>query len=143
MPERSQQATLRSLTDDALRQVVQRYVTAWERNDVAAVAAMLAEDAKLTMPPCQPGTAAASRLPSSSVAGRWRGRRAGGGSPLARTVSSRSADTPGTATHRPSCRVPLTCLPLRGAQIQEITAFPGLGLPAASLTRIGHRVPVL
>jgi RNA polymerase sigma-70 factor (ECF subfamily) len=51
LPEQSQQATLRSLRDDALRQVVQRYVTAWERNDVDAVVAMLADDAKLAMPP--------------------------------------------------------------------------------------------
>src|SRR5215813_6965025 len=51
LPEQSQQATLRSLSDGALRQVVQRYVTAWERNGVDAVVAMLAEDAKLAMPP--------------------------------------------------------------------------------------------
>src|ERR687896_953320 len=51
LPDQSQQATLRSLSDDALRRVVQRYVTAWERNDVDAVVAMLAEDAKLAMPP--------------------------------------------------------------------------------------------
>ena len=51
LPEQSQQATLRMLSDHALRRVVQRYVTAWERNDVDAVVAMLAEDAKLAMPP--------------------------------------------------------------------------------------------
>src|SRR5262249_51333465 len=51
LPERSQQATLRALGDDALADVVQRYVSAWERNDVGALVAMLAEDARLTMPP--------------------------------------------------------------------------------------------
>src|SRR2546428_1941681 len=51
LPEQSQQATLRSVSDGALRQVVQRYVTAWERNDVDAVVAVLAQDAKLAMPP--------------------------------------------------------------------------------------------
>ena len=45
------QETLRSLNDGALRQVVQRHVTGWERNDIDAVVAMLAEDAKLVMPP--------------------------------------------------------------------------------------------
>jgi RNA polymerase sigma-70 factor, ECF subfamily len=51
LPERSQQATLRSLGDDGLRQVVEGYVDAWERADVDALAAMLAEDAVFTMPP--------------------------------------------------------------------------------------------
>jgi MFS family permease len=32
LPEQSQQATLRSLGDDALRGVARRYITAWERN---------------------------------------------------------------------------------------------------------------
>src|SRR5437899_9980739 len=37
VPEQSQQATLRSLGDDALRDVVDRYVDAWERKDVDPV----------------------------------------------------------------------------------------------------------
>jgi RNA polymerase sigma-70 factor, ECF subfamily len=51
LPERSQQATLRSLGDDGLRELVEGYVDAWERADVDALAAMLAEDAAFTMPP--------------------------------------------------------------------------------------------
>src|SRR6266498_1949284 len=51
LPEQSQQATLRFLGDAALRDVVDRYVAAWERGDVEAVAAMLADDARMTMPP--------------------------------------------------------------------------------------------
>jgi RNA polymerase sigma-70 factor (ECF subfamily) len=51
LPEQSQQQTLRSLGDDRLREVVEGYMEAWERGDVDAVAAMLAEDAVLTMPP--------------------------------------------------------------------------------------------
>jgi RNA polymerase sigma-70 factor (ECF subfamily) len=51
LPEQSQQATLRALGDDALRTLVGGYVDAWERGDVDTVAAMLAEDAVLTMPP--------------------------------------------------------------------------------------------
>jgi RNA polymerase sigma-70 factor (ECF subfamily) len=51
LPERSQQATLRSLGDDGLRELVESYVDAWERADADALAAMLAEDAAFTMPP--------------------------------------------------------------------------------------------
>jgi RNA polymerase sigma-70 factor, ECF subfamily len=51
LPERSQQATLRSLGDDNLREIVGEYVDAWERGDVDAVVAMLADDATMTMPP--------------------------------------------------------------------------------------------
>jgi RNA polymerase sigma-70 factor (ECF subfamily) len=51
LPERSQQATLRSLGDDRLREIVDRYVNAWESNDVDAIAAMLTEGAALAMPP--------------------------------------------------------------------------------------------
>jgi len=51
VPARSQQATMRDLDDDALRATVDRYRSAWERSDVDAVKAMLAEDAILAMPP--------------------------------------------------------------------------------------------
>jgi RNA polymerase sigma-70 factor, ECF subfamily len=51
MPDQSQQVTLRSLGDDRLRELVEGYVDAWERADVDALAAMLAEDAAFAMPP--------------------------------------------------------------------------------------------
>jgi RNA polymerase sigma-70 factor, ECF subfamily len=51
LPARSQQATLRSIGDERLREAVDRYVDAWERNDVAAIAAMLSDDATFAMPP--------------------------------------------------------------------------------------------
>jgi|SRR5215207_2248541 len=51
MPEESQQATLRALGDERLRAVVERYMDAWERGDVDAIVALLAEEATLTMPP--------------------------------------------------------------------------------------------
>jgi RNA polymerase sigma-70 factor, ECF subfamily len=51
LPERSQQAVLSSLEDDALREVVDRYVDAWERADVDAVVAMLTADGVMAMPP--------------------------------------------------------------------------------------------
>jgi RNA polymerase sigma-70 factor (ECF subfamily) len=51
VPERSQQATLRSLGDERLHDIVQRYIHSWERGDVDAIIALLAEDATIAMPP--------------------------------------------------------------------------------------------
>ena len=51
LPERSQQAALRSLDDERLREIVDGFIDAWERADVGAVVAMLASDAAMTMPP--------------------------------------------------------------------------------------------
>src|SRR3954470_9578371 len=51
LPEQSQQATLRTLGDDEIRELVERYVEAWDRDDVDAVVAMLAEEATFSMPP--------------------------------------------------------------------------------------------
>jgi RNA polymerase sigma-70 factor (ECF subfamily) len=51
LPERSQQATLRTLGDEALHRLVERFVAAWERADIDAVVAMLADGAVLSMPP--------------------------------------------------------------------------------------------
>jgi RNA polymerase sigma-70 factor (ECF subfamily) len=51
LPERSQQATLRSLGDAELRRIVETYVDAWQRGDVDGIVRMLAEDATLGMPP--------------------------------------------------------------------------------------------
>jgi RNA polymerase sigma-70 factor, ECF subfamily len=51
LPDRSQQATLRSLGDQELREIVDGFVAAWERDDVDAIAAMLTEDAVMAMPP--------------------------------------------------------------------------------------------
>src|SRR3954464_1142271 len=51
LPEQSQQETLRSLGDEHLREIVEQYADAWERNDVDTVVSMLADDVAFTMPP--------------------------------------------------------------------------------------------
>ena len=51
LPDRSQQSVLGSLDDEGLREIVDRYVDAFERADVAAVVEMLTADAAFTMPP--------------------------------------------------------------------------------------------
>jgi RNA polymerase sigma-70 factor, ECF subfamily len=51
LPDRSQQETLRSIGDADLKAVVERFVTAWERADVAEVVSLLSKDAVFAMPP--------------------------------------------------------------------------------------------
>ena len=51
VPERSQQATLKSLGEDGERHLVEAFVSAWENADVATLVSMLAKDARFTMPP--------------------------------------------------------------------------------------------
>jgi RNA polymerase sigma-70 factor (ECF subfamily) len=51
LPEQSQQATLRSLGDKRIRELVEGYVDAWRRGDVEALRALLAADAVFSMPP--------------------------------------------------------------------------------------------
>jgi RNA polymerase sigma-70 factor (ECF subfamily) len=50
-PARSQQWTLRALGDERSRELVARFVDAWNRADVTAIVAMLSEDASFSMPP--------------------------------------------------------------------------------------------
>jgi RNA polymerase sigma-70 factor, ECF subfamily len=137
LPDQSQQATLRSLSDGALRQVVQRYVTAWESNDVDAVVAMLAEDAKLAMPPLpawyRGREQVASFLSSGPLARatRWRLIPVRANAQLAFGGYAWDDKTQSFTPHA------LDVLTLRGAQIAEITAFltpgafGGFGLPAS------------
>ena len=51
LPEQSQQATLRVLGDDGVREIVEAYVDAWDREDIDGVVSMLTEEATFSMPP--------------------------------------------------------------------------------------------
>jgi RNA polymerase sigma-70 factor (ECF subfamily) len=51
LPDRSQQATLRTLDDAQLRTIVDDYIEAWVHADVNAIVQMLTESATLAMPP--------------------------------------------------------------------------------------------
>jgi RNA polymerase sigma-70 factor, ECF subfamily len=51
LPPLSQQTTLRALGDKRIHDLVRDYVDAWERADVEALKAMLAEDVVMAMPP--------------------------------------------------------------------------------------------
>jgi RNA polymerase sigma-70 factor (ECF subfamily) len=138
LPEQSQQATLRALGDDRLRRLVADYVAAWERRDIDAVVAMLAEDVVLAMPPRATWyggrAAAAGFLRRRPLAGRLRFRviptRASG--QLAFAVYTAEGEARRFERHS------LNVLTLRGGEISEMCAFlmPELfdrfGLPASA-----------
>jgi RNA polymerase sigma-70 factor, ECF subfamily len=136
LPARSQQATRRALGDEALRRIVDRFVAAWERADVDAVVAMLADGATLSMPPVptwvEGREAIAAFLAQVPLAGRprWRLVPAGANGQPAfggyRWDAERSAFTARE----------IIVIALDGDRIAEITAFLSaepferFGLPA-------------
>ena len=73
---RTQQQVLRSLGDGGLHRLVERYVEAWERNDVDAFTALLVEDATFAMPPLTtwytPRETIATWAREFSLSGAWR-----------------------------------------------------------------------
>jgi len=129
LPERSQQSTLRALGDTQVRELVTRYTDAWERGDVAAISAMLAEDATFAMPP---------------YATWWRGRdviAAFAAEAMHRYLPTRANGQPANAAYRWNpdqqhyVAEALEVLTFDGTQIKAMTAFmtpeifPRFGLP--------------
>jgi RNA polymerase sigma-70 factor, ECF subfamily len=136
LPERTQQATLRSLGDDRVRELVEAYVDAWARADVDAIRALLAEDAVSSMPPW---------------ASWWRGREAIAGfattaaefCPESRAVPTRANGQPAMAYFHLDAQTgrykasAISVYTVEGSLIKEDTAFvtpelfPAFGLPEA------------
>jgi RNA polymerase sigma-70 factor (ECF subfamily) len=123
VPEQSQQQTLRALGDDELRALVDRYVDAWERNDVDAFAALLTEDVTFAMPPLSTWFrglddirvwAAASPM-SGEFAWKTRFVRANGQPALAFYSWDQR--------ERAYVAFALNVLTLRGGQISDVVAF--------------------
>jgi RNA polymerase sigma-70 factor, ECF subfamily len=132
LPALSQQATLRSLGDERLRDLVQRYVDAWEHRNVEALTALLVEEATFEMPP----------FPN------WfRGREtviafiASTGRPKLRHVVTRANGQPAVAWYvrrgraQPYAPTAIEVLTLDGPRVKDIVAFaspelfPRFGLP--------------
>jgi RNA polymerase sigma-70 factor, ECF subfamily len=134
LPEQSQQATLRSLGDEQLRDVVERYVDAWERRNVEALRILLVEDARFAMPPF-PNWFEGRDTVIAFIAST--------GKPRLRHVRTEANGQPAVAWYmwneRRKSYLPssLEVLSLEGMRIKEITAFaspghfPSFGLPPA------------
>ena len=123
VPAQSQQETLRSVGDEAVRQLVARYVDAWERNDVEAFAAMLCEDATFAMPPLASWYAGREAIAGwaagwpLSGAWRWRTVTTQANGQLALGFYAWNEEE---STYRPFA---LNVLTLRGEQVSDVTAF--------------------
>ena len=123
LPEQSQQATLRSLGDDGVRDIVERYVEAWDRGDVEAVVAMLAEDATFAMPPLaswfRGREAITVFLAGWPLSGAWRWRRLPAHANGQPALAFYSWD-PDAQSYLPFA---LNVLTLQGERISDVTAF--------------------
>jgi RNA polymerase sigma-70 factor, ECF subfamily len=123
LPKQSQQATLSSLDDARLRELVDGYINAWENADVDALVSLLAEDAAVAMPPEREWyagrEAVGAFLAARPLSGRVRWRvvptRANGQLAFAHYRFDADAEI---------YRLGEVCvLTLAGDQIKEITAF--------------------
>jgi RNA polymerase sigma-70 factor (ECF subfamily) len=123
VPERTQQRTLRTLGDDRLRHIIDRYVDAWERCDVSAFTSLLVEDATFAMPPL-----ATWYTPRDTIA-YWASHSAMSGAWKWRGVVARANAQPALAfysrDHATGAYLPfaLNILTLRDDLISDVTAF--------------------
>jgi RNA polymerase sigma-70 factor, ECF subfamily len=123
LPDESQQATLRSLGDDGVREVVEGYVEAWDRGDIDGVVAMLTEDASFAMPPARSwyrgSEALTAFLGVGPLSGEWRWRHtpvSASGQPALAFYSWDEAQ----GTYLPFA---LNVLTIRGGRISDVIAF--------------------
>ena len=132
LPARSQQQTLRSLGETRTRELVDRFVDAWNRADIPGIVAMLAEDATFTMPPVptwfRGRDAIAIFLNRQFDEGRvlsslWR-FEATSASGQAAMVGHRRDPKTGRDEHST-----LTVLTFDGERIAAVTAFMGQDVP--------------
>jgi RNA polymerase sigma-70 factor (ECF subfamily) len=134
LPRQSQQATLRSLGDERLRELVERFIDAFERGEVDDILSMLAEDATFAMPPY-----AGWRRGRDEIAESW--LMPGGPPPRLRYEQTCANGQPAVGTYLLDeetgtyVAIALDVLSLRGELIADVTAFrtpaifPRFGLP--------------
>ncbi|MFF5215825.1 sigma-70 family RNA polymerase sigma factor [Micromonospora sp. NPDC000442] len=133
LPDRTQQRALGALGGPARRDLARRYAAAWETGDVETLVAMLAEDARYSMPPqrvwYQGRTAIEGFLAEAVLSHRWRFLPASANGQLAFGTYLWD-DAQGS--YRPAG---LDLLALDGSRVSEVVSFldapfPEFGLPA-------------
>ena len=122
LPQESQQATMLSLGDRRVREIVQRFIDAFEGGDVEGIVAMLAEDATFAMPPYEEWY-----LGREDIADSW--LMPGGPPPRLRYVPTRANGQLALGAYGLDPKrnlflpIALDVLTLRGGQIAAVTAF--------------------
>ncbi len=122
LPEQSQQETLKALGDEKLRDLVETWADAWERNDVETVVAMLADDAAFTMPPMSRwfyGDGIRGFLENSSMTGEWGWRS------IPVTANGQAALAFYSWDEEKQTRVPfaINVLTFEGEKVKQVDAF--------------------
>ncbi len=109
--------------DHDLRELVERYVDAWERCDVDAFTALLVEDATFAMPPLAtwytPRASITTWAQTFSLSGAWRWKTMLTQANAQPALAFYAWD-PATAAYLPFA---LNILSLRGNLISDVTAF--------------------
>ena len=135
LPDRSQQETLRALGDEQMRALVEAYLDAWTRADVATLKTLLAEDAVFSMPPWAHwwrggGAIAGFAETAAELCGETRWITTSANAQIA--IASYGLDET-TGRHTPTA---IDVYTVEDGAIKEITAFvmpelfPRFGLPA-------------
>jgi RNA polymerase sigma-70 factor, ECF subfamily len=123
LPEHSQQATLRALGDEGVRDVVDSYVDAWDRGDIEAVVEMLTEDASFAMPPLRTWYRGHDDLTVflgvGPLSGKWRWRHV----PVQASGQPALAFYSWDEEQEGYLPFALNVLTLRGNRISDVTAF--------------------
>jgi RNA polymerase sigma-70 factor (ECF subfamily) len=123
LPEISQQATLRTLGDARMKEIVEDYMEAMRNGDVQRVVSMLTEDVTWSMPPLASWYGGIEEvevfLRTRPLSGQWRWRH--------RAASANGQLAVGTYTwiEAAGTHVPfsLDVLTLAGERIKDVTAF--------------------
>jgi RNA polymerase sigma-70 factor (ECF subfamily) len=117
----SQQATLRELGDERARELVGRFLDAWNRADVEAIVALLREDATFSMPPLETWFTGRADIAAFIAAARifrapWR------------FEATTASGQPALVGYRREELGALMVLSFEGEQIAAVTAFLGAGV---------------